>query len=220
VTSSLTLKRQPGVGSSVIGALEDAWQEIRERHTEVPDAVIVTGTGATTGRGLRLGRFSPARWETARDAPARAEIFVGGEGLARGAEAVLATLLHEAAHAIAAQRHVKETSRQRRYHNRRFKQLAEQVGLAVEHHPSLGWSPTTLAPGTQQRYAETIARLQQELTAHRQREVTHERTAGARNLAVCACQCARRIRVARGVLAQGPIICSVCGTPFRVEPDG
>lgn len=90
---------------------------------------------------------------------------------------MLATLLHEAAHAIAAQRRVKETSRQGRYHNRRFKDLAEQVGRTVEHHPSLGWSPTTLAPDTQHRYAGTIARLQPALTAHREREGTPERAA-------------------------------------------
>jgi hypothetical protein len=44
------------------------------------------------------------------------EVFVGGEGLIRGAASVLETLLHEAAHALAYVRDIKDTSRQGRYH--------------------------------------------------------------------------------------------------------
>jgi hypothetical protein len=37
---------------------------------------------------------------------------------------VLGTLLHEAAHALADQRAIKDNSRQGRYHNARYRQLA------------------------------------------------------------------------------------------------
>ena len=49
------------------------------------------------------------------------------------ASEVLATLLHEAAHALAHARGSKDTSRQGRYHNTKFKNCAEEVGLTVEH---------------------------------------------------------------------------------------
>lgn len=52
-----------------------------------------------------------------------AEVFVGGEGLARGPADVLATLLHEAAHALAHVRGIQDTSRQGRWHNAQFKAL-------------------------------------------------------------------------------------------------
>ena len=59
------------------------------------------------------------------------EVFVGGEGLARGPADVLGTLLHEAAHALAHVRGIKDTSRQGRWHNARFKALAEELGTEV-----------------------------------------------------------------------------------------
>jgi hypothetical protein len=177
--------------------------------------VLITGAGSLDARrGLRLGHFAANRWQA--DQPgAIAEIFVGREGLARGATPVLATLLHEAAHALAHKRQLKDTSRQGRYHNRRFKDLAEQVGLRVEHHPSLGWSPTTLPEHTAVRYTSAIATLELALTAHRKRESRDPQAGGARsqNLQPCVCACGRRIRVA-GVLAQAPIICGICQQSF------
>ncbi len=50
---------------------------------------------------LRLGHYAAARWRPATgEAPALAELFIGGEGLALGAVDVLGTLLHEAAHGV------------------------------------------------------------------------------------------------------------------------
>ena len=59
--------------------------------------------------------------------------MISGEGLRRTPDEVLGTLLHEAAHALAHARGIKDTSRQGRYHNKHFKTCAEQLGLAVEH---------------------------------------------------------------------------------------
>ena len=84
--------------------------------------------------------------EGAAEVERLAEVFVGGEGLARGPADVLATLLHEAAHALAHVRGVKDTSRQGRWHDAKFKALAEEVGISVEKDARIGWSPTTL-PG-------------------------------------------------------------------------
>ena len=118
--------------------------------------MLITGAGSLgPRRGVRLGHFTAERWQ-AKQPGALAEIFVGGEGLVRGARRVLATLLHEAAHGLAHKRGIKDTSRQGRYHNQRFKTIAEELGLEVEHHPSLGWSLTTLAASTARRYAPAI----------------------------------------------------------------
>jgi hypothetical protein len=46
-------------------------------------------------------------------------------------DAQLATLLHEAAHGLAHVRKIPDTSRQGRYHNRRYQVLAEELGLDV-----------------------------------------------------------------------------------------
>lgn len=56
---------------------------------------------------------------------------------------VLGTLLHEAAHGVASTRGIKDTSRQGRYHNRRFAQLATELGIVVAPDGARGWSATT-----------------------------------------------------------------------------
>jgi hypothetical protein len=71
---------------------------------------------------------------------------------------------HEAAHALADRRGVKDTSRQGRYHTRRFKALAEALGLSVEHHPTLGWSPTTLPDRTAGQYSDVLGAMERALT--------------------------------------------------------
>jgi hypothetical protein len=89
----LTVTRQSELGSELIRALEACWSEIRARHPEVPAAVMITGPGSLgSPGGLRLGHFAASRWHSGEQ-DVLCEVFVGGEGLARGAAAVLATLL-------------------------------------------------------------------------------------------------------------------------------
>lgn len=144
---------------------------------------------------------------------------VGGEGLARGPAEVLATLLHEAAHALAHVRGIKDTSRQGRWHNARFKALAEELGIAVAKDPRIGWSPTSIPAGTREVYAEAVEQLGRALRLHRTAEI-----AGAKpkkpTPPPCVCGCGRRIRVSPTVLAAGPITCGVCGSDFQPAQAG
>lgn len=133
-------------------------------------------------------------------------MFIGGEGLARGARPVLATLLHEAAHALAHVREVKDVSRQGRYHNQRFKALAQELGLELAYDPRLGWSLSTLPASTTRRYRTAIMGLERALGAYRAPEATPAQR-GSGTLFVCVCECGRLIRISPGVLAQGPVLC-------------
>jgi hypothetical protein len=86
--------------SAVVAAMEHAWTEIRARHPEVPEVIVILGAGSEARRGLfKLGHFAAARWQV--QGQRRAEVLVSGEGLQRGAVDVLGTLLHEAAHGLA-----------------------------------------------------------------------------------------------------------------------
>ena len=96
--------------------------------------MIIIASG-TDGKHPRWGHHAPGRWNVAGEQ--LTEIMISGEGLRRTAREVLATLLHEAAHALAHARGIKDTSRQGRYHNTKFKKCAEEVGLAVEHDDNL-----------------------------------------------------------------------------------
>ena len=192
------------MASPLIAALERAWGDVRRRHPELPTAVIVTGSGADGRRsGLRLGQFAARRWRHYPEGGALPEIFVGGEGLERDARGVLATLLHEAAHALADVRGVKDTSRQGRYHNRRFKLLAEELGLIVTQVPVIGWSATSLADATAERYRDTLAALEHALTLQRRGEPPVGASGRSRNAVACACACGRRIQVAPSMRTRG-----------------
>ena len=218
----LTRKRQPFsfASAAIVAALEQAWAAIRHHHRQIPPAVIVVA-GSTTGNpgrshGLVLGHFAALRWQHHHQR--LSEVLISGEGLNRPATDVLATLLHEAAHALAFARGIKDTSRQGRWHNHRFATLAGELGLAVSKHPKLGWSPTALRPETVEAYTPVLANLAAALTAYRHHEPT-ETTAGGTDgskpsTVAATCDCPRRIRVAATVLDQGPIICGVCDNEF------
>ena len=134
--------------SRILKVLEDIWLEIRRWHPEIPAAVIIIASG-TDGKQTRLGHHAPGRWNVAGEQ--LTEIMISGEGLRRSPGEVLGTLLHEAAHALAHARGIKDTSRQGRYHNKHFKTHAEELGLTVTHDDRHGWSASTITPLTQHR---------------------------------------------------------------------
>lgn len=244
--SAPTTRTSAAAGGSIterlVAALTAAWSAIQERHPDVPDVVLTLGSGTLGARRgeVTWGHFAAGRWhvtepagdtdgdrddepeEEAALAPGLAELFVGGEGLRRGARAVLGTLLHEAAHGVASTRGIKDTSRQGRYHNKKFAELAAELGIVVAPDGARGWSATTLPDATAAVYVAQLAGLAEAITAYRSAEVTGGGGTTSRNSppAVCGCAPARRIRVARSVLAAGPIVCGVCGQEFAVdEPD-
>jgi hypothetical protein len=207
----------PPITTPLVAALEHAWATIRQHHPEVPAAVLVVGAG-TDGRRARLkyGHYSEARWQ--HGTMRMPEVLISGEGLARGAAATLGTLLHEAAHGLAAVRGIRDTSRQNRYHNQRFRALANELGIDVAQASVIGWSVTTIRPTTLGRYRDVVDALTAALVAFRTVEPTPvaARTA-SNNPLPCRCACPRNIRVARRVLDLGPILCGVCREPFLAE---
>jgi hypothetical protein len=198
-----------GNASFLVAALEHAWATIRARHPQVPEAVLVVASGSS-GRRLKWGHFAAGRWQHASGQ--HPEVLVGGEGLARGAPEVLATLLHEAAHGLADARRIQDTSRGGRYHNRRYAALARELGLEVARVGAIGWSATTLPEATAAAYAPVLAELEARLVLWRHQEAAGQPT--SRNLLACVCGCPRRIRVAPATLAQAPILCAACDLPF------
>lgn len=212
--ATLTLKRQPP-GAALLAALEHGWDAIRDRHPDVPPAIIVLGQGSGQRGGLLLGHLAPDRWQPAGHTGELVhELLIAGEGLALGAEDVFGTQLHEAAHALAIARKIADTSRDGRYHNARYRALAMELGLLVERDSQLGWSTTRLCATARERYAPQIAAIAAAITLHRLPEPT---TRAGRNLSAATCGCPRRIRVAPATLRAGAITCQVCAQPFRAQ---
>ena len=75
---------------------------------------------------------------------AQHEIGISSQYLAsREIFEVVATLTHECCHHLAHLKKVRDVSRNGYWHNKRFKQIAEQHGLIVEQHPKVGYGVTS-----------------------------------------------------------------------------
>jgi curved DNA-binding protein CbpA len=203
--------------SRLLAVLEDAWTAIRQRHPQIPPVVIIVASGGN-GRQRAYGHHAPQRWHAA--GTDRTEIMISGEGLARDAVSVLGTLLHEAAHALAAAREIQDTSRQGRYHNQKYKSCAEELGITVEHDQRIGWSITSVPEATARCYAVQIAALAEAMTLWRHAEQQTARGGnGGRstNLLAACCPCGRLIRIAASTLAVAPVICTACDGKFEAR---
>lgn len=210
-------------GSAVVSACEAAWSDIKEHHPELPDVVVVLGTGVERGRLVKLGHWWGGRWLA--DGEVRGEVLLAGEALNLPADKVFEVLLHEAAHGINAARGVKDTSRGGRYHNQRFAETAREVLLHVRAMPPYGLAATSLTESAAERYAATIEHLGDAIRIARQLD----RSAGigveggdgaapgeskTKSALAASCGCGRKLRMAPSVLARGPVICGVCGSEF------
>jgi hypothetical protein len=218
--------------SSVVRACEEAWAAIRSHHDELPEAVMVLGTGVERGRLVKLGHWWAGRWTA--DGEPRGEVLLAGEALHLKPEEVFEVLLHEAAHGLNAARGIKDASRGGRYHNARFGAAAQEVGLVASAMPPYGLARTSLTPEARERYGASIERLDGVMRIARQieRGVTAGDTEGAgvegrsggeqvgdgrsrgKGRALAMCGCGRKLRVAPTVLAAGPIVCGLCEAEF------
>lgn len=68
----------------------------------------------------------------------RYQINISSDYLDRNINDIVATLLHEMCHLYALQNNIKDTSRSGIYHNKKFKQIAEEHGLDVEEESHIG----------------------------------------------------------------------------------
>jgi hypothetical protein len=162
--------------SQLLAVLESCWAAIRRQYPEVPAAVVVVAAGSDRRNGLfKWGHFAALRWrprpvEGEEGGGARAalpEVLVAGEGLERPALEVLGTLLHEAAHAVADVRQVRDTSRDGRYHNRRYRAIAEAMGMDVEEMEPYGHARTAVRPETAALFADQVEELAAALVLYR-----------------------------------------------------
>jgi hypothetical protein len=201
--------------STILKILEEIWLEIRRWHPEIPPVVIIIASG-TSSKHPRWGHHAPGRWNVA--GLQRGEVMISGEGLRRTAPDVLATLLHEAAHALAAARGITDTSRQGRYHNKHFKTLAGELGLITEHDSTHGWSAATLTDVTHIAYARQLTGLAQAMTIWRHGDTTTgPTTRRTSNYIPATCPCGRTIRIAASTLAEAPITCQGCDGDFQAK---
>jgi hypothetical protein len=217
-TVTRTCQEDTFTSAALVGALESAWTAIRTAHPEIPAAIIVIGSGSSSTKAneLKYGHFASLRWQ--HGDTRLPEVLVSGEGLRRTPAEVFTTLLHEAAHGLADVRGIQDTSRQGRWHNRHFANLASELGLTATKDDKLGWSPCILRPETANRFSSVLNELGQAMRAFRHPEelVVKTRT-NNNNGAVLTCDCPRKIRTSVKVADEGPILCGNCDSPFLTD---
>jgi len=162
--------------SEIVKLLEFAYGQLRSLTPDLPRVFFKLDHGRTLG-GQVWGHYAPAAWMV--DGEPVAEIMIASECLAAGAWQTLQTITHEAVHALAEARGIVDTSRQGRYHNKRFVKLAEELGMTYDDPRNrdvtgrlvpdvrIGWSSVVLRPDAAVRFMGVLDLLQKEITAWR-----------------------------------------------------
>jgi hypothetical protein len=137
------------------------------------------------------------------------EVFMATEMIAAGANEMFKVLLHEAVHAIAHARGIKDTSRQGRYHNARFRALAQEAGLEPDpRNPVIGFSRTTLSATAAQEYRTALGELSSALAG--QPGPQDRAAAAAARGPVCQCGSWVPMRRRRIEPIAGTVMCRMC----------
>jgi len=201
--------------STVLAALEAGWRDIQKRHPEVPPCAMVIATGGRGGKVVKLGHWWEDKWSATADQEVRkGECLIASESLNTPAEAIFGTLLHEAAHALASARGIQDVSRGSQYHNKKYKVLAEELGMEVQKMGNRGWAHTQVPPEVLKAYASTVEALRDVLKFYKRADAQAVGKQKSRMLKL-ECSCGRVIRAARSVITDGGIHCSLCDLDFE-----
>lgn len=166
----------------MLEAVNAVVEKARNIHSGIPETVVVLGASGVTRSGQKHGHYAPRSWgvRSAGEATTEGvgetssnqrevygEIFLAGESLERGAVGTLGTILHELVHAYCCANDIKDTSNGNRYHNAKFRDVAEEFGLSIDKADTIGWSVTTVPQSTQQTYADELQALEEAIFVHR-----------------------------------------------------
>lgn len=129
--------------SRLTGCLEKCFRLVNSEffNDELPTPMI---TCVPTSRAYAHITVSPV-WDTKHGS--KYELNISAAYLNRPTEYIVSSLIHEATHLFNIVHNVQDTSNNGVYHNRQFKQAAEDHGLIVHRSEKYGWSTTE--PGDQ-----------------------------------------------------------------------
>ncbi|MGW0670688.1 hypothetical protein [Streptomyces sp. NPDC002746] len=211
-------------GAVILSAVETAWREIRRRFIDVPDVSVTVPP--TTGpqdptkcTALRTGRHF------IRNGQPTMELQVSSGTLGVGGHPLMEGLLYHAAHGLALTRGINDTSSAGRWHNKRYGDLAREIGLTPPTRAAkfVGLSHCPLADP--EDWSEVIAALDAAAAVQLQATVKSAgppRTGKTTYRFPIICACAplpRRQHVTPFFFRQGPLLCGLCLATFRPAND-
>jgi hypothetical protein len=195
---ALMLRVVPERDEAIVQALASAWQKVRAEDPRVPPVTFYLTGG-------RPSSCATASWEEEQPV-LRINLQDGGTN--QTGAAIMAWLLHHAAHASAGSTAASEG----RWHSEAYRDAALGLGLTVEKRPN-GWARTSLARGTVTRYRAEIAAIDRAMRTWV--PVIARKSGRAPEGLRCSCDPPRMIRASAGTATKGPITCGVCGKPFK-----
>jgi hypothetical protein len=193
---------------SAIAALESLFQQFNLKYfagtLEAP--VIAVSPDTTSGA---YGWCTTWKAWKAKDGGFY-EINMCAEHLTRPFEELCGTLLHEMVHLDNIGKGIKDTSRGGTYHNKRFKETAEQHGLIIDRDSKYGWTVTHLNDEAKAFIATLDGSAFQ---LFRQKETRLKKSgSGSSRKYVCPC-CGLIIRATKEVR----VICADCDAELELE---
>lgn len=203
--------------SNLVAACEEAWRRIKDFNSDVPDVVVVVGSGGRRSATL-LGHFAPKSWEV--NGEEVHEVLIVAEQLKRPANEIFTTLLHEAAHGVAQTRGIKDVSGKR--HNKKFAALTEELGMIPPEKADsrLGYSAATLTEETEALYKEEIDAIEKQLSFLRRIKLVEKET--KKTTWIAECECERKLRLPKKTIVDPDdlnIVCQICGECFRLTEE-
>ena len=129
--------------SRVTGYLEKIYRELNKDkfNGELEECVITVQSTKGAYGHVTCGRV----WSVQKKDGEinRYELNIAAGTLARPIESVVSTMLHEMVHIYNLMHDIQDCSRGNTYHNKRFKEKAESVGLKIDYDKRIGWSITS-----------------------------------------------------------------------------
>lgn len=216
--------------SRITGALENAFNLVRELHPDVKHAIF---TVYLHPRGDRRGHFWQNSWRRQThkgESRAFDEIHISSHILHEGAISIMRTLVHEAVHSHCAANKIQEVSRQGRYHNKEFRKLAEEWHLICESDPKIGTRTVGITKEGLSIYAKAIETLEKALVVWQDYPGFAISIPGLTNIGIkpkkkgtksgyvkMVCPgCGLTIRTSRSAAEERSIICGDCELQFEM----
>jgi hypothetical protein len=195
----------------VIGKLEDLFSKFNQKffNNELDKPVITVSPDITKGAYGWCTAWKAWKKDEESD-DGYYEINLCAEYLSRPFEETCGTLIHEMVHLMNLENEVQDTSRSGMYHNKKFKQTAEQHGLIVDKNDKYGWCITKL----NDEAASYIELLDEKSFKLHRSKIPKIMTSSSSSSKKYVCSgCGTIIRATKEVR----VICSDCGIEFEEE---
>jgi len=208
--SRLSIRDRASVATHCI---EQAWEKLRRVIPGLPPAVIIV---LCAGARIRRGHFAASSWKFTKQTHAH-EIGINPD-LFNDRKESLATLVHEAAHALLFRSDgTGGCSSDGYYHKKEFRDTCNDLGLhCTQSHNRYGWCITSWPDlgRPPEKYRDALDELKSLPAGTRTLCVPKAPVNGRLRL---TCRCGRSIYASQSVAEGAPIICSICKSEFGRE---